>query len=109
MGLEALLRHRWPSRAYLLAALIGSLVPVNRSWTEPDDGMTIYIANNGVHSDIVMPVEAQGLDWAPILPRSDFASPTPDAQWVAFGSGEEQVYLDTPRWRDITPARSGPR
>ena len=87
--------------AYLFAALIGSLIPVNRSWTEPEEGVTIYIANNGVHSDIVMPVKAQGLDWAPILPRSDFASPSPDAQWLAFGSGEEKVYLETPRWRDI--------
>ena len=41
--------------AYLMAALIGSLVPVNRGWSEPDDGVTIYIANNGLHSDIVMP------------------------------------------------------
>ena len=39
---------------YLLAALIGSLVPVNRGWTEPEQGVTIYLANNGIHSDIVM-------------------------------------------------------
>ena len=89
---------------YLLAALVGSLVPVNRGWQEPDDGITVYLANNGVHADIVMPVQAAGLDWAPFVPRSDFAAPDPDARWVAFGSGEERVYLDTPRWRDITPA-----
>jgi uncharacterized protein (TIGR02117 family) len=90
--------------AYLLAALIGSLVPVNRDWTEPAEGVTIYIANNGLHSDIVMPVKAQGLDWTPFVPKSDFAAPDPNARWVAFGSGEERVYLDTPRWRDIKPA-----
>ena len=90
--------------AYLLAALIGSLVPVNRGWTEPDEGVTIYIANNGLHSDIVMPVRAQGLDWTPFVPTSDFAAPDPSARWVAFGSGEERVYLDTPSWRDIKPA-----
>jgi uncharacterized protein (TIGR02117 family) len=89
--------------AYLLAALIGSLVPVNRSWTEPEEGVTIYLANNGLHSDIVMPAKAQGLDWTPFVPKSDFAAPSPDAQWVAFGSGEERVYLETPRWQDITP------
>ena len=88
---------------YLLAALVGSLVPVNRSWTEPDEGVTIYLANNGLHSDIVMPAEAQGLDWTPLLPKIDFAAPGTDAQWVAFGSGEERVYLETPRWQDITP------
>ena len=89
--------------AYLLAALIGSLVPVNGSWTEPDKGVTVYIANNGLHSDIVMPAKAQALDWTPFVPKSDFAAPSADARWVAFGSGEERVYLETPRWQDITP------
>src|SRR4051794_2349996 len=60
--------------AYLLAALIGSLVPVNRGWTEPAHGTTVYIADNGIHADILMPVKAQGLDWAPLVPRSDFAA-----------------------------------
>jgi uncharacterized protein (TIGR02117 family) len=89
--------------AYLAAALAGSLIPVNRAWTEPDEGVTIYLANNGLHSDIVMPVQAQGLDWAPFVPKSDFPDPDANAQWVAFGSGEERVYLETPRWRDIKP------
>ena len=88
---------------YLLAALVGSLIPVNRNWDEPDEGITVYIANNGIHSDIVMPVRAAGLDWSPFVPKGDFAAPSPDAKWVAFGSGEERVYLETPRWQDITP------
>ena len=90
--------------AYLLAALVGSLVPVNRDWAEPEEGVTVYLANNGLHSDIVMPAKAQGLDWTPFVPKRDFAAPDPQAQWIAFGSGEEQVYLYTPRWQDITPA-----
>jgi uncharacterized protein (TIGR02117 family) len=88
---------------YLVAALIGSLIPVNRGWTEPADGTTIYVADNGIHADIVMPVEAQGLDWSPLLPKSDFADVPPATRWVAFGSGEERVYLNTPTWWDITP------
>ena len=86
---------------YMLVALIGSLVPVNRGWTEPAEGMTIYIADNGIHADIIMPVEAQGLDWRPLIPTSDFAAVPPDARWIAFGSGERHVYLDTPTWWDI--------
>lgn len=90
--------------AYLLAALVGSLIPVNRGWTEPEEGVTVYIANNGIHSDIVMPAKADGLDWTPFVPKKDFADPDPAAKWVAFGSGEEKVYLDTPRWQDIRPS-----
>ena len=88
---------------YLAAALIGSLVPVNRGWTEPAQGTIVYLADNGIHADLIMPVKAQGLDWTPLLPPSDFAAVTPDSVWIAFGSGEERVYLQTPTWWDITP------
>jgi uncharacterized protein (TIGR02117 family) len=84
--------------AYMVAALIGSFVPVNRDWTEPDQGITVYLADNGIHTDIVMPADAEGLDWGAVLP----AVP-PNAKWVAFGSGEEKVYLETPTWWDIRP------
>ena len=87
---------------YLLAALFGSLVPVNRGWEEPDEGVTVYLANNGIHADLILPAQAQELDWRPLLPNRHFAAPDANAGWVAFGAGERRVYLDTPRWRDIT-------
>ncbi len=88
---------------YLAAALGGSLVPVNRSWSEPAEGTTIYIADNGVHADIIMPVKAQGLDWGRFIRKEDFAAVPPGTQWIAFGSGEKRVYLETPSWWDIKP------
>jgi uncharacterized protein (TIGR02117 family) len=87
---------------YLTAALIGSLMPVNRGWTEPERGTTIYLIDNGIHVDIIMPIAAQGLDWARLIPLSDFANPGRPA-WIAFGTGEERVYLNTPTWWDLTP------
>ncbi|HVF37110.1 MAG TPA: TIGR02117 family protein [Sphingomicrobium sp.] len=88
---------------YLLAALVGSLVPVNRGWKEPDQGITVYLADNGVHADLLLPASAHGLDWRPLVPRSDFANAPAHASWVAFGAGERRVYLDTPTWWDLTP------
>jgi uncharacterized protein (TIGR02117 family) len=88
---------------YLVAALIGSLVPVNRGWSEPAQGTTIYLADNGIHADIIMPVTAEGLDWAGVIPRTDMAEAEPSAGWIAFGSGEQRVYLETPTWWDIRP------
>jgi len=105
-------KSRWPARIvlailavpglYLLAALVGALIPVNSGWKEPDEGVTVYLADNGVHVDLVLPVHAQGLDWSPILPRSDFANVPAAANWIAFGAGERRVYLETPTWGDLT-------
>ena len=88
---------------YLLAALAGSIIALNGSWSEPAEGTTVYIADNGIHADIIMPVKAEGVDWEPLIPKGDFAAADPGARWLAFGSGERQVYLDTPTWWDIRP------
>ena len=88
---------------YLVAALIGSLVPVSRGWSEPTQGTTIYLADNGIHVDVIMPISAQGLDWTGVIPIGDFAAVDPNAGFIAFGAGEERVYLNTPTWWDITP------
>ena len=105
-------KFRWPAKIgvailaipglYLLAALIGALIPINSGWREPDQGVTIYLANNGVHADLVLPAEAQGLDWRPLLPKSDMRNVPERAEWIAFGAGERRVYLETPTWGDLT-------
>jgi len=102
----------WPRRlllgfatiplAYLGAALLGSLIPVNSGWREPEAGIMIYLADNGTHADLILPVRAAGLDWAPLVPRTDMTNVAAGANWVAFGAGERRVYLDTPTWADIS-------
>ncbi len=105
-------KFRWPAHVafailavpalYLFAALIGGLIPVNSGWKEPEQGITIYIANNGVHADLVLPANAQDLDWRPLLPKSDARNVSVNAEWIAFGAGERRVYLETPTWGDLT-------
>ena len=87
---------------YGVAAFAGALIPVNGNWREPENGPLVYLISNGVHTDLILPVTAQALDWRPLLPRTDFANPDSVAGWIAFGMGERRVYLDTPHWRDIT-------
>ena len=105
-------KRNWPARIalailaipilYLVAALVGALIPLNSQWDEPAEGITIFVANNGVHADLVLPANAQGLDWRPLLPKSDMANVPADAQWIAFGAGERRVYLETPTWGDLS-------
>jgi uncharacterized protein (TIGR02117 family) len=105
-------KFSWPARIaaailaipllYIFAALIGGLIPVNADWIESDDGINVYVANNGVHADLVLPAKAQGLDWLPLLPKSDMADVPGNAEWIAFGAGERRVYLETPTWGDLS-------
>ena len=86
---------------YLVAALVGSIIPVNHDWQEAGGGTTVYIADNGIHADIIMPVDSNGLSWAPLFPKGDFGLVPAGTRWIAFGSGEREIYLDTPQWSDI--------
>ncbi len=88
---------------YLLAALVGGLASVNRQWVEPDEGITVYLADNGIHADLILPVRAEGLDWRDVLRPRDARRPPDTPAFVAFGSGERAVYLETPTWADLKP------
>jgi Protein of unknown function (DUF2459) len=73
-----------PVGVYLGAAAILGRVPVNPGWTEPAQGITIFVQTNGVHTGIVLP-----------------AGPH---RWRAFGWGNRAFYLDTPTWAEARAA-----
>ena len=94
-----------PIALYLVAALVGSLVPLNRDWQEPDTGPTVWLVSNGVHLDIAFPVIEQGLDWRDDFPPADFADPAwANASHVMIGAGDKGVYTTAQSWSDLTPA-----
>ncbi len=91
--------------AYLIAALGGSILPANAGWRAPATGMRIFIEDNGVHTGIAVPKDALGPEWRVILAgqgvrdRRHLAHP-----WLAIGWGDRAFYIDTPTWRDLSPA-----
>lgn len=87
---------------YLLGAVIGAFVPHNASWQEPSEGIVIFVRDNGVHVDLVLPASAAGVDLYRLVPPSHIADPEAADGWVAFGWGQREFYLETPRWSDLT-------
>lgn len=57
---------------------------------------TLYLRSNGVHIDFIIPIVEitptllQGLEYGT------------DDQYLAFGWGDRQFYLETPKWKDLT-------
>ena len=78
------------------------LVDYSRLNDAGDHDQTFAIAGFELRAGLTRRSEVE-LDWTPLIPRKDFASADPNAAWIAFGSGEQRVYLDTPTWWDITP------
>jgi len=87
---------------YLAAALVGSAIPTNRDWKPPGQGVTIYVADNGIHTDLVLPAR----DFSDLIRPEHFADPVQANQpMLMFGWGDRDFYLHTPSWWDVNPLR----
>ncbi|WP_374943515.1 TIGR02117 family protein [Sphingomonas sp.] len=89
---------------YAAAGLVGGAIPLNAGWRAPAQGVTIYVESNGVHTGLILPKVAAGVDWRPLVPARDLADPRYAAfDHVAFGWGERAFFLETQTWADVKP------
>lgn len=91
---------------YLIAALVGGLIPANGSWHQPDEGVSVFVETNGVHIWIVVPTVTPEMDWRALVPARDLRSPEAAGNYVAIGYGNREFYLNTPAWKDLTVRRA---
>jgi uncharacterized protein (TIGR02117 family) len=90
---------------YGVAAGVGSTIAVNAGRTAPASGVTIWVEDNGIHTTIVMPKRAAGVDWTGAFPARDLREPRYGG-WghVAVSWGERDFFVGTPTWWDLKPA-----
>lgn len=85
---------------YLAAAYCLSRIAVNKNAVSKEE-VTIYILSNGVHTDIVVPVKSDEMDWSSYVKFDDTKGKDSTAQYVGFGWGDKGFYLETPTWSDL--------
>ncbi len=88
---------------YLIAAAIGSYWSVNADWREPETGITIYVSDNGIHTSLILPMETLQKNWRLRAPASDLRAKDTQFDWVMFGWGDQDFYVETPTWSDLRP------
>jgi uncharacterized protein (TIGR02117 family) len=96
----------WPSLAlglYMVAALIGSVLAVNNDWQPSANGKTIYLHDNGIHLSIIVPRTQDQTDLDTIFPAAHLPGAQPPADYLMFGWGDRDFYLNTPNWADLSP------
>ncbi|WP_241491946.1 TIGR02117 family protein [Sphingomonas endophytica] len=88
--------------AYVVAGWSLALIPRNAGWRPAGQGVTIWVEDNGVHTSLVLPKQAAGIDWRADFPARDLRDPRyGDHAYVAVGWGERHFYLGTPTWSDV--------
>lgn len=91
--------------AYAAAGVVGGLIPANAGWHPPARGVTIWVEDNGVHTGLVLPKVAAGVDWRGLARAGDLRDPRNGGyDHIAVGWGERDFFLSTPRWADVRPA-----
>jgi uncharacterized protein (TIGR02117 family) len=90
---------------YGTAGMIGGAIPTNRGWVQPETGVRIYVESNGIHTGIIVPVSAEGVDWRDLLRPEDLRDPRyAGYDHLSIGWGERTFYLETPTWADVKPS-----
>ena len=85
---------------YAMMAFGLSRITVNND-VQPANEVDIYILTNGVHTDIVVPVNNIQIDWSEFIKYQNTIANNTSLQWLAFGWGNRKFYLETPTWADL--------
>ncbi|MFV0541412.1 MAG: DUF2459 domain-containing protein [Aestuariibaculum sp.] len=81
---------------YLVISLILTIITINRDKKIQNFDKTIYLNTNGVHLDIILP--KNNIDSLVLFGIKHFET----ENYLAFGWGDENFYINTPTWTDLT-------
>jgi uncharacterized protein (TIGR02117 family) len=90
-----------PPLAYLAAMVVLGLMPANAGWREAEEGVTVFVNTNGVHTGIGMPMRSEVMDWSTLAPAEHLRSPIA-ADYLFVGYGHRAFYLETESWADLS-------
>lgn len=82
--------------SYILVSLILSSITVDRKAENQTLDKTIYLSTNGVHLEIVIPKSNLDSRFLSEIKHQQFEN------FLSFGWGDEEFYLNTPTWGDLT-------
>lgn len=83
------------------AIILAGLIPVNRGFEQPGDGVQLFIVSNAVHADIIMPRSNGIVDWSTELGDATFLGSIEGETHIAIGWGDKGFFLETPTWNDF--------
>ena len=86
---------------YALISFITSRISVDGK-TEKGEKVYVYLMQSGVHTDFLVPVKNDQVDWTEYFPRENTKLNDTATKFVAIGWGDKNFYMNTPEWSDLT-------
>lgn len=86
---------------YSLLVLVLPLIQIPEKQVVESKNISIYIYTNGMHTDLVLPIKNEIMDWSKKIPFENTKSKKTDYQYVGIGWGDKGFYLETPTWADL--------
>lgn len=86
---------------YLLCGYLIPFIEVPAEKTNEPKVIEVYILTNGVHTDLVVPIKNDEMDWGKELPFENTISRRSDFNYLSVGWGDKGFYLDTPTWAEL--------
>ncbi|MFC5271581.1 TIGR02117 family protein [Adhaeribacter terreus] len=77
------------------------LIPVNISFAQAEKGIQVFVIDNGVHTDLVLPASTNTIDWREHLRLKDYPGADSTFTHFGFGWGNRRFYMETPEWSDL--------
>jgi uncharacterized protein (TIGR02117 family) len=86
---------------YVILAFSLSKISTTKENVMAKDTVSIYILTNGVHTDIVMPLKNEQIDWSKEVLFENTLSKDTSFNYLSLGWGDKGFYLETPTWADL--------
>lgn len=83
-------------------AILSRIPAYKKEISDSQTKYTIYLLSNDVHTDLVLPVQTNIVDWRTIFSTENNKSKETNYAWVGIGWGDKGFYLNTPEWKDLT-------
>ncbi len=95
---------------YMGVAFVLARIPVAKADPAAPADVEVFIFSNGVHSDLVLPVRNDQMNWSRQVRYDHTLANDPTFNYVGIGWGDKGFYMDTPTWAQLkasTALRAG--
>lgn len=87
---------------YFILAFGLASITVNSNFKNCErDAVEIYILTNGVHTDLVLPIKNEFINWKKFVNPATTKSGDTLVNYAAFGWGDKGFYIETKSWNEL--------